>query len=181
MKKLANISKMCQSISRLVDGNEIKASLLNQKDQIKKEIRYLEENKKQVAELLDILFPQGITVDYGFYETLSKIPPCLEFEESSDRLIGILWGEAYQQTPSSSREIFLSVWVDEEASQFWDYVCALPTFFSNVEVPTVFASSWFLKIGNAVKGNLAGGDFFRGVENYAFNFPSAGLTVLEAV
>ena len=179
MEKLANISNMCQSISRLVDENEIKASLLNQKDQIKEEVCYLEKNKEQVAELLNILFPQGITVDYGFYETLSKIPPCLEFEEPSDRLIGILWGEAYQQIPSSSREIFLNVWIDKEVSQFWDYVCALPTFLSNVEVSIVFASSWFLKIGNAVKGNLAGGDFFRGVENYAFNFPSAGLTVLD--
>ena len=179
MEKLANISNMCQSISRLVDENEIKASLLNQKDQIKEEICYLEENKKQVAELLNILFPQGITVDNGFYETLSKIPPCLEFEEPSDRLIGILWGEAYQQVSYSSREIFLNVWIDKEASQFWDYVYALPTFLSNVEVSTVFASNWFLKIGNAVKENLAGGDFFRGVENYAFNFPSAGLTVLD--
>ena len=179
MKKLANISNMCQSISRLVDENEIKAGLLNQKDQIKEEICYLEKNKEQVTELLKILFPQGITVDNVFYETLSKIPPCLEFEEPSDQLIGILWGEAYQQISSSSREIFLSVWIDKEASQFWDYVCALPTFLSNVEVPTVFASSWFLKIGNTVKGNLAGGDFFRGVENYAFNFPSAGLTVLD--
>ena len=179
MKKLANISNMCQSISRLVDENDIKASLLNQKDQIKEEIRYLEENKGQVAELLNILFPQGITADYEFYETLSKIPPCLEFEEPSDRLIGILWSEAYQQIPSPSRENFLNVWVDKEASQFWDYICSLPTFLSNVEVSTVFASNWFLKIGNAVKGNLAGGDFFRGVENYAFNFPSAGLTVLD--
>ena len=179
MEKLANISKMCQSISRLVDENEIKASLLNQEGQIKEEIRYLEENKEQVAELLNILFPQGITADYEFYETLSKIPPCLEFEEPSDRLIGILWSEAYQQISSPSREKFLNVWVDKEASQFWDYVCSLPMFLSNVEVSTVLASGWFLKIGNAVKGNLAGGDFFRGVENYAFNFPSAGLTVLD--
>ena len=179
MKKLANISNMCQSISRLVDENEIKASLLNQKDQIKEEIRYLEKNKGQVAELLNILFPQGITADYEFYETLSKIPPCLEFEEPSDLLIGILWSEAYQQIPSPRRENFLNVWVDKEASQFWDYVCSLPTFLSNVEVSTVFASNWFLKIGNAVKGNLAGGDFFRGVENYAFNFPSAGFTILD--
>ena len=179
MKKLANISKMCQSISRLVDENEIKASLLNQKDQIKEEILYLEENKGQVAELLNILFPQGIAADYEFYETLSKIPPCLEFEEPSDRLIGILWSGAYQQIPSPRRENFLSVWVDKESSQFWDYVYALPTFLSNVEISTAFASNWFLKIGNAVKGNLAGGDFFRGVENYAFNFPSAGLTVLD--
>ena len=75
MEKLANISKMCQSISRLVDENEIRASLLNREGQIKEEIRYLEENKEQVAELLNILFPQGITADYEFYETLSKIPP----------------------------------------------------------------------------------------------------------
>ena len=43
----------------------------------------------------------------------------------------------------------------------------------------MLASSWFLKIGDAVKGNLAGGDFFWGVENYAFNFPSAGLIVFD--
>ena len=160
MEKLPNIFNMCQSISRLVDENEIKASLLNQKDQIKKEIRYLEENKEQVAELLNILFPQGITADYEFYETLSKIPPCLEFEEPSDRLIGILWSEAYQRIPSHSRETFLNLWLDKEAFRFWDYVCALPTFLSNKEVSAVLASSWFLKIGHAVKGDLEGGDFF---------------------
>ena len=179
MEKLANIFNMCQSISRLVDENEIKASLLNQKDQIKEEIRYLEKNKEQVAELLNILFPQGITADYEFYETLSKIPPCLEFEEPSDRLIGILWSEAYQLIPSHSRETFLNLWLDKEAFRFWDYVYALPTFLSNKEVSTVLASSWFLKIGHAVKGDLEGGDFFRGVENYAFNFPYAGLEVFD--
>ncbi|MDE0085444.1 MAG: hypothetical protein OXU23_07010, partial [Candidatus Poribacteria bacterium] len=58
-------------------------------------------------------------------------------------------------------------------------VSALPTFLAYVEVPAVFASDWFLRLGDAVRGDLAGGGFFKGIENYAFNFPSAGLTVFE--
>ena len=178
MKKLTIISNMCQSISQSVDENEIKANLLNKKDHIEEEIQYLGQNTEQVSKLLDILFPQDISVGYEFYQILSKILPCLGFDESGYRLMGILWSEAYQRLPSHSRETLLNLWVDKEV-QFWDNLQALPTFLSSVEVPAAFASSWFLKIENIVQGNLAGGDFFRGVENYAFNFPSAGLTIFD--
>lgn len=179
MKHLANILAMCQSISQGIDEDDIKARLQSKKDEIKKEIQYLEANKERVAELLNILFAEEIKVREEFYETLSKIPICLEFEKSSYQLMGILWGEAYQRVPSDSRESFLDLWMDKEVFQFWDYISALPTFLACVEVPAVFVSNWFLKIGNAVSGNLAGGSFFRGVENYVFNFPSAGLAVFE--
>ena len=179
MKHLANILAMCQSISQGIDEDDIKARLQSKKDEIKKEIQYLEANKERVVELLNILFAEEIKVREEFYETLSKIPICLEFEKSSYQLMGILWGEAYQRVPSDSRESFLDLWMDKEVFQFWDYISALPTFLACVEVPAVVASNWFLKIGNAVSGNLAGGSFLRGVENYAFNFPSAGLAVFE--
>ena len=179
MKHLANILAMCQSITQGIDEDDIKARLRSKKDEIKKEIQYLEANKERVAELLNILFAEKIKVSEEFYETLSKIPICLEFEKSSYQLMGILWSEAYQQVPSHSRESFLDLWMDQEAFQFWNCISALPTFLMHVEVPTVFASDWFLRIGNAVRGDLAGGVFFRGVENYAFNFPSIGLTVFE--
>ena len=90
MKHLANILAMCQSISQGVDQDDIKACLRGKKDEIKKEIQYLEKNKKRTAELLNILFPEEIKVSYKFYETLSKIPICLEFEKLSYQLMGIL-------------------------------------------------------------------------------------------
>ena len=179
MKHLANILAMCQSISQGIDEDDIKARLRSKKDEIKKEIQYLEANKERAAELLNILFAEKIKVSEEFYETLSKIPICLEFEESSYQLMGILWREAYQQVPFDSRESFLDLWMDKETFQFWNCISALPKFLAHVEVPALFASDWFLRIGNAVSGNLAGGSFFRGVENYAFNFPSIGLTVFE--
>ena len=180
MKQLANILDMCHSISQAIDEDKIKENLSGQKGQVKKEIQYLENNKEQASELLNVLFSKNITVGNEFYETLSKIPPCLEFEDPSYQLIGILWSKAYQQIPSHSRESFLDLWTDKEVFRFfWDYIQALPSFLSNTEIPTVFAPSWFLRIGNAVSGDLAGGGFFRGVENYAFNFPFAGLAVFE--
>ena len=179
MKHLVNILAMCQSISQGIDEDDIKASLSDKKEKLKKEIQYLKKNKKRAAELLHILFLEEIKVSEEFYETLSKIPICLEFEESSYQLMGILWREAYQQVPFDSRESFLDLWMDKETFQFWNCISALPKFLAHVEVPALFASDWFLRIGNAVSGNLAGGSFFRGVENYAFNFPSIGLTVFE--
>ena len=179
MKHLANILAMCQSISQGINEDDIKASLSDKKEKIKKEIQYLEKNKNQVAELLNVLFSTDIKVSDEFYETLSKIPICLEFEKSSYQLMGILWSEAYQRVPSDSRESFLDLWIDEGAFQFWDYINTLPTFLAHVEIPAVFASDWFLRIENAVRGDRVGGGFFKGVENYAFNFPSAGLAVFE--
>ena len=179
MKHLANILAMCQSISQGIDEDDIKARLSGKKDKIKKEIQYLEANNERAAELLNILFLEEIKVSEEFYEILSKIPICLAFEKSSYQLMGILWSETYQQVPSDSRKSFLDLWIKEKAFQFWNYISALPTFLAYVEVPALFASDWFLRIGNAVSGNLAGGSFFRGVENYAFNFPSAGLAVFE--
>ncbi len=178
-KQLANILEMCQSISQAIDEDKIRENLSSQKDQIKKEIQYLEKNKERASELLNILLPENIMVNNEFYETLSKIPPCLEFEKPSDQLIGILWSKAYQQIPPHSRGPFLDLWINKEVFRFWDYVEALPTFLSNTEISPVFAPGWFLRIGNAVSGDLAGGGFFRGIENYAFNFPFSGLAVFE--
>ena len=160
MKHLVNILAMCQSISQGIDEDDIKASLSDKKEKIKKEIQYLEQNKERAVELLNILFPEEIKVSNEFYETLSKIPICLEFEESSYQLMGIFWSEAYQQIPVHSRESFLDLWIKEKEFQFWNYVSALPTFLAHVEVPAVFASNRFLRIGDAVSGNLAGGSFF---------------------
>ena len=179
MKHLANILAMCQSISQGIDEDDIKARLSNKKDKIKKEIQYLEKNKDQAVELLNVLFSTDIKTSDEFYEILSKIPICLEFEESSYQLMGIFWSEAYQQVPVNSRKSFLDLWIKEKEFQFWNYVSAVPTFLAHVEVPAVFASDWFLRIGDAVSGNSAGGSFFKGVENYAYNFPSAGLAVFE--
>lgn len=179
MKQLTNILEMCRFISQEIDENKIKDHLSSQKDQIKKEIQYLKKNKERASELLDVLFPQNITVSDEFYEILSKIPPCLEFERSSNQLVGILWSKAYQHIPSHSRESFLDLWIDKKRFRFWNYIEALPTFLSNTEISAVFAPSWFLRIGNAVSGDLAGGGFFRGIENYAFNFPSVSLAIFE--
>ena len=179
MKELTNILEMCQSISQSIDEDKIKENLSSQKDQIEKEIQYLEKNIEQADELLNILFAKKITVSNEFYEILSKISPCLKFDKLSDQLIGILWSKAYQQIPFHSRESFLYMWIDKKKFRFWNYVNALPIFLSNTKIPAGFAPNWFLKIGNAVSGDLAGGGFFRGVENYAFNFPFAGLGVFE--
>ena len=179
MKKLTNILEMCQSISQAIDEDKIKENLSSQKDQIQKEIQYLEKNIERADELLDILFAKEIMVSNEFYEILSKISPCLKFDKLSDQLIGILWSKAYQQIPSHSRESFLYMWIDKKTFRFWNYVNALPTFLSNTKIPAGFAPDWFLKIGNAVSGDLAGGGFFRGVENYAFSFPFSGLEVFE--
>ncbi len=93
--------------------------------------------------------------------------------------MGVLWSQAYRQLTPNRRVTFLDYWLDNDEIQFWNYILALQTFLLNVEVRSDFAAKWFLKIGNKVRDDLAGGNFYRAIESYALTFPTAGLDVFD--
>lgn len=179
MKTLQNLQTLCYSLSQSMDSSEINVKLSRFKDQIEGEIQHIAENKQNVHELLETLFPQGILDNPGFYKSLSNVPNCLEFGDSSYQLLGLLWSQAYRQLPPNRRPGFLDYWVDNDDVQFWNFILALETFLLNVKVPSNLTSKLFLKISNAVRNDLAGGNFYKAIEAYAFSLPSEGLDVFD--
>ena len=179
MKTLLNLQTLCYSLSQSMDSSEVNAKLSLFKDQIEDEIQYIAENKQKVRELLGILFPQGISDSNSFYKVLSNVPHCLGFVESSYQLMGMFWSQAYRQLPPNCKEDFLDYWVDNDEFQFWSYILALQSFLLNVEVPSTYTSKWFLKIGNVVRDDLAGGNFYRAIEIYVFKSPASGLDIFD--
>jgi hypothetical protein len=61
----------------------------------------------------------------------------------------------------------------------WRAIFYLPEFCSRVEIEAQFAAGWFYRFGDRVKDDMANWDFFNGVKNYAFHFPTSGMKVFE--
>ena len=179
MKTLQYLQTLCYSLSQSMDSSEINVKLSQFKDQIEDEIKYIVENKQHVHELLETLFPQGIPDNSGFYTSLTNIPNSLEFGDSSYQLLGLLWSQAYRQLPPNRSPGFLDYWVQNDDVQFWNFILALETFLLNAKAPSNLISKLFLKISNAVRNDMAGGNFYKAVEAYAFSLPSDGLEVLD--
>lgn len=179
MKKLQYLHTLCYSLSKSMDSSEINAKLSGFKDPIEDEIEYIVENKQHLHELIETLFPQGIPDNSGFYAALTNVPNSLEFGDSSYKLLGLLWSQAYRQLTPNRRTGFLDYWVNSDKVEFWNYILALETFLLNAKVPSNLTSKLFLKISNAVRNDMAGGNFYKAVEAYAYSLPSEGLDVLD--
>ncbi len=177
--KYKYILQIIESITRGVNEEEIRHLVHESKITVKNEVVSLFENRNKLVEILNILFPKGIPVSSEFYNKLSDIQYYLEFKPIAITLAGSLWIEAYKLLQTPDAQALLQLLVNNKNIDIWSHIHSLPILLSEVELPSDFASNWFFSVGEKIKSDLAGGDFYKAVENYSFNFPKSGLGVLE--
>lgn len=146
---------------------------------IKLEIAQLLNSRDKISELLKVLFPNGIPIDSTYYKHLFDLLFQLGLNSETKRLIGFLLIETYKSLKTQEGEKLLQLIIDDNKVDFFNALLALPCFFEEVEISPDFASKWFSSYAGKIQGDLAGGEFYEAVKNYAYNFPGSGLKIVE--
>lgn len=177
--KTKYITQVAELVSRGIKDKEIRNTVSNNHTRIEKEIDYLLNNRDKTIEILRLLFPENIPINSNFYEKLSRIGYYLGFKPLANKLSCLLLIETYKLLNKQDAQKLLQLSVENKNINFFLVIRTLPIFLSEVELSPDFASSWLLSMGEKVGDDLAGGDFFKAVGEYAFNFPQSGLKVFE--
>lgn len=178
--KTKSILQIIELVAHDVKDKEFK-NKINEipESEIEKEIDYLLNNRDKTIEILRLLFSENIPINFNFYEKLSRIGYYLGFKPLANKLSCLLLIETYKLLDKQDAQKLLQLSVENKNINFFLVIRTLPIFLSEVEVSPDFASSWLLSMGEKVGDDLAGGDFFKAVGEYAFNFPQSGLKVFE--
>lgn len=177
MKYLLQIAA---SIAQGKRDKEIKELTRDRQSKIEKEIIIL--SNDDIDEFLGNIFPNGIPTDSCFYNSLEEVQYYIGYKPLSQKFIETLWVNAYNRLSPEGKKIdMLKSLLDEKqiGMGFWSAVHSLPEFCSQVEIDPQFAALWFFELAERVKGDLAGGDVFKAVKEYAYHFPNFGLRVFE--
>lgn len=179
MDERNNILKIAELIASGAKNQEILDIAQNNQSEIEREINFLSESRAEVIEILRIIFPNNILINYDFFDKLSDLQYALSFKPISYKLCGILLSEAYKLLSNHDAQKLLQLLIDDKGNKIWHVIQALPYFLSEIELPPEFASYWFYSLAKRIRGDLAGGGLFQAIESYAFNFPISGLKVFE--
>lgn len=177
--EIKHIKQLADAIGKNVRDQELAKLAQFSQLEIQNEIDYLSNNRDQIRDIGDLLFPENIPISSNFYHKLLDFQYYLGFNKPNEKLIAFLLIECYRRLSNSDASKLLASLVDDGAFDFWNIIHVMPIFLAEVELLPDFASNWFTLVGQKIGADLAGGDFFTGVENYAFNFPQSGLRVLE--
>ena len=169
--------KLIAAIAQEKKDEEILAIARDRQLEIEEEVTKLSSN--DVNEIIDVLFPEGISTDNNFYKLLEDIEHCAGFKTFPKGLIAQIWINAYNRLIPDDQINLLQSLLDENARGFWTAIQALPEFLSQVEIKFQFAAEWFFELVDRTKNDLLGGDVFEAVKKYAIHFPESGLRVFE--
>lgn len=173
------ISEIAEAIAKGQSEKELRNITRSSEFEIQKEVDFLFENRKEAIKILKIVFPSDIPISSEFYSKIIDFQSYLGFKPVSHTLTGLLLAESSKLLEQSELQELLNLLLEDKQFNFFGIIQALPYFLREVELPSEFASSWFLLVREKVAADLAGGGFFQGIENYAYKYPNSGLKVLE--
>jgi hypothetical protein len=132
-----------------------------------------------IGQIVKTLFPLGIPIDAGFYESLDSLPHYIGFGPSQNSFLTRIWQSAYKQVPPESQKSLLQSLLEGDNRFFWTGIRCLPGFLPQIEVEPLFLSGWLVAMSERVGRDLAGGDFYVAVQQYAYQSPKAALAILK--
>ncbi|MFC2016932.1 hypothetical protein ACFLUD_00780 [Chloroflexota bacterium] len=144
---------------------------------INKEMDNLTE--KNVEQIVNTIFPSGIPTDVSFYESLDSLSHYIGFSPSSNNFLTRIWRSAYKQMLPESQKSLLQSLLEGDNRFFWTGIRCLPGLLPQIESEPQFLSSWLISMAERVGRDLAGGDFYTAVQQYAYQSPKAALAILK--
>ena len=134
---------------------------------------------KNVEQIVNTLFPSGIPTDVRFYESLVSLPHYTGFSSSANDFHARIWQYAYKQASLDGRKSLLQSLLKGDSGLFWMGIRCLPKFIPQIESEPQFLSSWLISMAERVGRDLAGGDFYVAVQQYAYQSPKVALVILK--
>jgi len=175
--KVDYLKQIAIEIAKNEKNEQLKTQIETSKEIVKQEIQYVMAERAEIRGLLNDLFPQGIDQAKDFYEKLEDFHHYLGFDHECDLLIGIMWAESYTLLPPAKGLALLELF-SKETTDILFLLPSFPVLLSEIEIPVDFACGWFIDLDKKIGQDLAGGNFFSAIDNYAFSHPDSGLKML---
>jgi hypothetical protein len=130
-------------------------------------------------EVLEALFPEGISPSLEFFERLTDFEMCLGWGEVSHRATGLLLLVAVEHLPSDSGEALLREMPNIGNPKFFQALSALPVFMDEWEMRPEFAAEWFPSLVRRIGNDLASGEFWKALGVYCERHAASSLEILH--
>lgn len=138
-------------------------------------------NDAIINKIKNTLYPNGFEISDNFFEKLNEFYVLCGFNENTRILCAKISIIVFEEIGKQNTNRLLTLLVEPNKNYFWYYVGVLGILLGNYELDPEFASEWFWKIAEKIKFDLAGGEFYKGIEEYASNFPNLGKIVIDFI
>lgn len=130
-------------------------------------------------EIRKLLFPEGIVIGEVFFEKLQEFYVLLGFHSIVNELVSEISLDIFKELDEKNVEKLLNFLVNTKGRYFWIYLRSFVFLFKKYNLDHAFISKWFVEICEKMGNDLASGDFYTAIGNYAYSFPDEALKILN--
>jgi len=145
------------------------------------EIEELFAQRELALEILKALFPEGVTVNTGFFDRLNELHLRLGWGEISHRVTGLLLLLGVEQLPTDSGEALLREMASIANPYFFTALESLSVLAAEKELRPEFVAEWFPALIRRIGNDLAAGGFWKAFGIYCDHHPKKALEVLRCL
>jgi hypothetical protein len=169
---------IAETIAQAPPGPEF-AHGSKEEGQLAEEVKRLADDQKNLQEVVDVLFPDGVPPDLGFYARLIKLHERLGWNEVAHEAVGLLWAEAIRTLAPASGEKLLALFTAVGSPDFFMLLDSLRVVFQRVALGPEFAVRWLPEIVKRIGNDLAAGAFWKSLATYCDGQVDSALKALE--
>jgi hypothetical protein len=159
------------------DRGALRMEFRGKEDELTAGIAELKRDEKALPDLAKSLPAVLKLPPAGVYKLFNNVQLLLGPTSASKELIGLLWMHFIESSESEDKEALLMQLTEVENFAFWTAVQSMPLVFASVKLPAPFFADLLRKIGERVAGDMAGGDFYRAVEEFGLHQAERSMAV----
>ena len=171
------LNKLLASIDNKVQREIFRKQYDIDEAKLKDEIKFIIDDRKELKKIVLFLIKERSTEK--IFNALQEIEAFLDFKEYATELNRYILLEILNSRSDYDAEKIFAELKDINNFYFWSIIRSLPFVLSQYKLEPGFASKWFYIIGEKIKEDLASGDFFTALGNYAYNFPKESLDIFN--
>ncbi|MFA6596609.1 MAG: hypothetical protein WCS69_02730 [Ignavibacteriaceae bacterium] len=173
------LKEITQRIGKKLPRKEIKEELRSQEETLKQEVEFVCQNKALLVELVKNLFLERKIIAREIFDVISEIEAHLNFRKYSNELAAKVFIEVLAGLQKNEVHKILSELETPDNIYFWSTLNTLPFVLSEYKLDGEFAANLFYKLADRVKGDLAGGDLYKAIDNFTFKFPKEAIKIID--
>lgn len=178
MKNYNLIYEVAKAAAESVDRKEFKENTNYDEKEIKELVKVIIKNDEIILKLKNTIFPGEIKLNEDFYEKIEEFYSLCGFNDNDKILCAKICKLVFEEIGTKKTNQLLDILSESKDRFSWTFLHLSAYLFGIYKLDPDFASKWFWRIAEKVKNDLAGGDIYTGIENYALNFPDMAYKVL---
>lgn len=173
------IFNIAESVSNNVKRKDLKNSLKLEESNIKEAVVNLLADNELILELKNKLFPVEVSLDKDFFEKIQDFYVLCGFNDNTRLLCAKISKLIFEEIGILKTNILLDILINTKDRFVWIYLGVLKHLLGMYDIGPKFATIWFRNMTEKIHTDLAGGDFYSGIENYSLSFPASALIIVS--